>query len=485
MQPTTSKSEEDKEIRVSLSYRLPSDPLKIVSMSDYDIALLLSKNWFEYDSARKAIPGIIETWRFDDKKGEYNFKINKNAKWSDGSEITANDLLANIKRAKALKTSYGDSIDSLIEISNIKIISSNEFVVPTKNKKPSEAFFQRMGSIFLAITSPKDWDSNQNLVTNRLSSGPYFINKIHPDGTFELEKNKFYFDFNNVQPRKVLIRKSTTLVNLNEFVKAKTWENIVQITSLVNPEIVEQFKKNKLPIWTRGHDRVSLLRPLNGSNILSNIETLKAISKFKLAVKDNVLPFNSKVAWSLQPFGYPLHYEDRSNRMNSKIINNRTNVVSIVAPNSIATQFQINILEELFLKLNVKIKWSFLDKSEFIGQLTSENKYDFALFDFGVADPEAVTWCSLVFDMKFVFYRESDYSDFLKVIKNNSDNEKTVKDLKVILKKMQDNGYYLPLFHFSTLSVGFKNLSFENIKDLDETVDYSKIKFFNFVKSEW
>lgn len=94
---------------------------------------------------------------------------------------------------------------------------------------------------------------------------------------------------------------------------------------------------------------------------------------------------------------------------------------------------------------------------------------------FGVADPEPATWMGLVFsDNNFISFDESDKQEFKRVAALAS-KEQEVAGFKALLKSLALRGAYFPLFHFSTLAIGQKNLNFSQIKELDETVNFAKV----------
>ncbi|MNL80747.1 hypothetical protein D3C87_2076730 [compost metagenome] len=76
--------------------------------------------------------------------------------------------------------------------------------------------------------------------------------------------------------------------------------------------------------------------------------------------------------------------------------------------------------------------------------------------------------------MKFVELNKEDLKSFEKATKIKS-QDLEIAALKKMLRDWALRGSYLPLFHSSTLSIGHRNLDFTRIRELDETVDYSKI----------
>jgi hypothetical protein len=137
---------------------------------------------------------------------------------------------------------------------------------------------------------------------------------------------------------------------------------------------------------------------------------------------------------------------------------------------------QMALINPLLKKLGTIGSWKFLPKDKFIHSLSNPNDADFLFFDFGVADPEPLTWVSLIVNMKFVYLDNLDEDRFKKIAKSES-SDKSSNALKSLLENVAKKGGYVPMFHFSTLSVAQPGISFEKIRALDETVDYSKIVF--------
>jgi|GEM_PF-2575465 len=460
-----------KDLKVRLSYRLPIDPLEIRSMADYDMALLLSDTWFNYDDSRKAKSNLISEWVFDQAKGIYKFKINQEKKWSNGTPLKAEDLIWNLKRSIKLESQYGKSISALIDISSISITNESTILIKTTNKKPSESFFQRMGGQPLAIVHPSDVDkSTLKVISNKVSIGPYYMSKVNSGG-ITLEKNKYFQSENKKSPSSIYINQAEAQFNLNDFINEKTWENIIQVNTFLLPETEKILKEKKLPHWTRGHDRVSLLKPINKDNLPSLKALLIRLSLKLEEMSFNNLPLNVIRATSLQPLGYPLHDKLTSTKKSSVTL---PKAIRILSPSGQSSESHMKILKPIFDSMGVDTTWDFYAKSEFSRLLYSNKQYDLALFDFGVADPEPSTWIGVITTNEFIHLDSGDIEKFQKVSKiNNIEDE--VKEFKIHLKESFEKGNYLPLFHFSTLSIGHHNIEFTLIRDLDETVNYSKI----------
>lgn len=460
----------EKELRVRLSYRLPVDPLAIKSMADYDLALCLTDTWFDYDDSRKAKSNLISEWSFDEKNGSYKLTVNTQRKWSNGESLKASQLVWNILRAYKLKTQYGLAIAAIIDLDSISSPDDQTIIMKTKDHKTSESFFQRMGGQPMAVVHQSDVDSKTlELLSNKVTVGPYSISKINTD-SIELKKNLHYPQSNKLAPSVIHIKPLEKDFHLNNFLNEQSWENVVQVNTFLSEESAQLLAKNKLPIWTRGHDRVSLLKPNNSKTLESTRRVLLALNEKLHSKTITGLPLNVIKATSLQPFGYPLFDQ----LPNTKSQGHLPTQIKILMANSESSEAQRKLLTPIFKELKIEPIWDEKIKTDFIKLFYEDGKYDLALFDFGVADPEPSTWIGIITTNDFIHLDKNDLAKFQQA-SHITKIEDEVIAFKALLKTSFEKGNYLPLFHFSTLSIGHKNLDFKNIRELDETVNYYKI----------
>lgn len=466
-------------LKVQINPTLPHDPSEIVSMADYDTMLVLYRVWFNYDDDRTVLPGIVHKWTFN-QDGYYEFEIDKRARWSDGSPITSKQLIFNLERLRKKKSNYIKGILSIIDIEKTKIISDQKFNLYIKDKKPSTDFFERMAAAFLAIVHPQDVDENGKIKSNTLASGPYKISKFEK-GYLELVRNEYDFQRSLKRAEKIILNTNETRPTNVDFINEKSWANIVLTSTLIQKDLGELLLKKKLPYWTRSHDRVS--------NLISVAKEGHEKSKFRLELQRHFQKcwaekesesFNFKVkkAYSLQPEGYPLFHEKIDNSIDKNFDIPKNAKISIATTPHEGNYFQIPYIEKCFDSLGVKVEWKYYPSHiELNAAAENPDNFDYKIVNYGVADPQPVAWMGLNFskDLRFLKYTEEDYNRFKLIAK--SSGEKQIIDFKKLLIEMMSKGQYSPLFHYSTLVIGKKGLSFKNIRELDETVDYSKVEF--------
>ena len=167
------------------------------------------------------IPGTAESWTISDDGKEYIFKLNKNAKWSNGDPVTANDFVWSWKRilTASLGSQYPDMLYYLVgayeyhngEIDNfdevgVKALDSHTLKVNLKNPTP---FFIGLLSHYSTWPVHKEtvlkhgdiddrngeWTRPGNFVCN----GPFQLKTWELNNKIVVEKNPHYYDASMVR----------------------------------------------------------------------------------------------------------------------------------------------------------------------------------------------------------------------------------------------------------------------------------------------
>ncbi len=167
------------------------------------------------------IPGTAESWTISDDGKEYIFKLNKNAKWSNGDPVTADDFVWSWKRilTASLGSQYPDMLYYLVgayeyhngEIDNfdevgVKALNSHTLKVNLKNPTP---FFIGLLSHYSTWPVHKEtvlkhgdiddrngeWTRPGNFVCN----GPFQLKTWELNNKIVVEKNPHYYDASMVR----------------------------------------------------------------------------------------------------------------------------------------------------------------------------------------------------------------------------------------------------------------------------------------------
>jgi oligopeptide transport system substrate-binding protein len=189
------------------------DPSTSESNVSYNLLHDLFEGLTAVDNGNRTVPGIAESWRQADAL-TWVFKLRRNATWSDGQPVTADDFVYSWRR-------YVDPKTAAIIASTTGVYLANAAEI-LAGKKPPEALGVRAIDRFTLevrtagptpflpelLTAPqfsplpratiaklgKDWTKPGNLV----SDGPYVLKDWQVNSKVVLEKNPRYWDAANV-----------------------------------------------------------------------------------------------------------------------------------------------------------------------------------------------------------------------------------------------------------------------------------------------
>lgn len=178
--------------------------------------------------------GIAKSWEISDDKLTYTFKL-RDAKWSDGTAITASDFEYAWKRAlnPATASQYAYMLYHIKggQAYNTGEGSVDDVAVKALDDKTLEVTLERPTPFFASLTSfatynpaqkaaiEKHGDEYTSDVNNMVFSGPFKIVEWVQEQKLTLEKNEMYWDKDNVKLDRIegdMIIDVNTPVNLYE-----------------------------------------------------------------------------------------------------------------------------------------------------------------------------------------------------------------------------------------------------------------------------
>lgn len=151
---------------------------------------LIYDTLIDYDDQNNLIPMVAEKWTMADDGLSYVFTIRDNAAFSDGSEITAEDVVFSVERAaesEALKSALSD-------VSKVEATGDKEVTITLST--PSRVFLNALASVGnAAILSKAAVDASSDYFTKpTATSGPWSLAEIVAKGHATLVANTHYWD---------------------------------------------------------------------------------------------------------------------------------------------------------------------------------------------------------------------------------------------------------------------------------------------------
>jgi len=188
------------------------DPALISGQPEGRIAKSLFEGLTRFDKFGVPVPGIAERWDVSEDGLVYTFHL-RDAQWSDGSPVTAQDFVASWKRALIPATTcpYNYLFFSIknaeafvegkvnFEQVGIAALDTRTLVVTLENPTP---YFPTLCAFTTLLPVPvatiekygDDWVKPVNIVCN----GPYTLDKWRINDRIRLRKNPHYWDSDNV-----------------------------------------------------------------------------------------------------------------------------------------------------------------------------------------------------------------------------------------------------------------------------------------------
>ncbi|WP_410499869.1 peptide ABC transporter substrate-binding protein [Chitinibacter sp. S2-10] len=194
------------------------DPAVAESVPAHNITRDLFEGLTAFDGEGKIIPGVAESWkRVDDTT--WVFKLRKNAKFSNGAPVTAEDFvwswrrLFDPKTAAPYASTFGMFIQGALEASQgkaaldkvgVRAIDASTLEVKTNGLVaflPDLLSNDNFAPVHRATVEKhgKDWVKPGNIVTN----GAYVVKDWKVNSKITAEKNPNYWDAKNVVITKV------------------------------------------------------------------------------------------------------------------------------------------------------------------------------------------------------------------------------------------------------------------------------------------
>ncbi len=164
-------------------------------------------------AAGKVIPGLAESWTVSEDGKVYTFYI-RDARWSDGKPITANDFEFSLKRILNPETAAGYAF-ILYPIKNAKAYNAGEATaddlwvtaIDAKTlvielEEPTPYFLEQL-THYTSWAVPthvvkkhgKLWTKKENIVV----SGAFILDTWNPQTSLTVKKNPYFFDAANVK----------------------------------------------------------------------------------------------------------------------------------------------------------------------------------------------------------------------------------------------------------------------------------------------
>lgn len=463
-------------IKTYMSFTYPVDPANIKTLVDLDLSYALSATLVDWNDSRRLSAGLTETVE-SANENELILKIKPAAKWSDGSPITATQVIRSIDHAKQL---HDEAMQGLFEMVISITAKGKELVVFKLNRPVAQSqILHKLTEPVYGIVFIND-DGKEDLTK---TSGPFFLESNSPS-ELVLKVNSHWYAYQKEIPKAVVIRQSKAVtIGDQEGFADDSWPNIMSSSSLMPDSSLQLFKEKKYSIWNRNLDRVFFFSP---STRLANNEGRKLFQALSEALDRKQLMqglSGYRLSQQFFPHGYIIYDPEFKNKpVSAKLPEKyKTRPIELLAAEGrVGSAMQNNLKAAIKSVTGMEPKITLVPLHKFESSRVAGN-FDLAVVSVAVNDPNEEGPVSFVFGLNPPLIPNSDApnGDFKeRVVKARALDEKSrnAEYRKVFTQAAQD-GCVLPLFHFSSIVIARDGIDLSSVPTTDETVAFSKIRF--------
>lgn len=177
------------------------------------------------DSRGQPIPGIAESWTVSPDGRLYTFKIRPGLKWSDGADLTMEDILTGFRRSVDPATA-AQLVDLCFVVKNAAAIAAGEMppealgvravdplTLEVEMESPNGTFIRRLAGFSLFFPVPthllKQHGDGWVKPGVMASNGPYVLAEWTPQQRVRLAKNPVFREADSVQIDEVIFYPTT------------------------------------------------------------------------------------------------------------------------------------------------------------------------------------------------------------------------------------------------------------------------------------
>ncbi|QWG63189.1 peptide ABC transporter substrate-binding protein [Bacillus mycoides] len=304
-------------LNVTVSEEIPSlDTAKTMDGTSAHVMQNIFEGLYVLDDQDQPIPAVAKSFKRSEDGKKYTFDLRKDAKWSNGDSVTANDFMFAWRKAVSAETASQYAY-MLFYIKNAKEINKgtiplnelgvkviDDYKLEVELEQPIPYFLQLLA---LPIYLPqhesflKEQGENYGLEPNNLIyNGPFVLETWKHEQGFQLKKNDTYWDKKKVKLEEInfqIVKDTMTAVNLYE---AGDLDRVP-----INSQFVDKYKGNK-QLHMSSDPGIAMLRFNEKNNALANKKVRQSIS-LALNKEDFVAHFinnGAKPASGLVPVGH-------------------------------------------------------------------------------------------------------------------------------------------------------------------------------------
>ncbi len=499
----------DNTLRIAVTGQPESlDPSKALGAWTGYILQDIQTGLVEKDASGHVVPGLAKSWSISKDGKTYVFKLREDAKWSDGTPITAEDFVYSFKRA-ANPEEAGKWVSLYYYIKGVKDYASgkaNADVVKVEalDEKTLKIELEAPVGYFLGMLthysfSPvpkhvieqygKDWVKPGNYVT----TGAYKVTEYKAGSYIKAVKNENYYDAENVAIENVIYYLQEDLTSLTQRFKNNEIDVIREFPTEQYESLLSQYGEDVVRVspWIGVYYYALNIEKLDNVKVreaMSLAIDREFIAEKVLGVK--VFPAYSVVPSNMEPYKpyeytwKSMAYEERlakaKKMMEQQGYSENNRLVVELAYNTQEDNKKVAIaVADMLKSIYVELK---LVNREVTSHYATLRSGDFEVGRAGwiadYEDPSALMQIFLSYtSSNYSKYEENSFDSMYSQATKVTDEEARFRIYRQLEKKVLEAYPIIPIYHYSDKNIVSDRVEgwVDNISDIHLT-KYLRLK---------
>ena len=153
-----------------------------------EINILIFNGLTAHDGDNQVVPGLAESWEFDDATNTYTFHMAEDAKWQDGEPVTADDVKFTIEAIMDPENG-SENAPNYEDVEEINVIDDHTVAFKLEDKNVAFLDYMTMAVLPKHLLEGEDMQTS-DFFRNPIGTGPYKIESWMKDRRSHLLKMK-------------------------------------------------------------------------------------------------------------------------------------------------------------------------------------------------------------------------------------------------------------------------------------------------------
>ena len=156
-----------------------------------EINILIFNGLTAHDGDNQVVPGLAESWDFDDETNTYTFHMAEDAKWQDGEPVTAEDVKFTIEAIMDPENG-SENAPNYEDVEEINVIDDHTVAFKLEDKNVAFLDYMTMAVLPKHLLEGEDMQTS-DFFRAPVGTGPYKLESWDVGQSITLVKNPDYF----------------------------------------------------------------------------------------------------------------------------------------------------------------------------------------------------------------------------------------------------------------------------------------------------